>query len=178
MPPFHKAALLIDGQNLHFTAKALGFDIDFKRLRVEFEQRGTVVAAYYYSTFIENGGYSSVKRLMDWLSYNGFTVVTKSVKEHDGSEEGRRKFNRTIGVELSVDAFEIARHVDEIIIFSGDGDLRPLVEALQRKGRYVTIVSSLRTSMIADDLRRQADEFIELNNLRHMIGRTLPSSAA
>jgi uncharacterized LabA/DUF88 family protein len=180
MSAFHKTALFIDGLNLHFTAKALGFDIDFKRLLAEFARRGTLVRAYYYTSIVDdNTGYSVIRPLTDWLSYNGFTVVTKSVKEHNDGE-GRRAFKRNIGVELSVDAIEIAKHVEEIILFSGDGDLRRLVEAIQRRGRRVTVVSSLRAGapMIADELRRQADEFMELDNLRAVIGRPLPSEAA
>jgi uncharacterized LabA/DUF88 family protein len=105
--------------------------------------------------------------------------VTKSAREHNDGE-GRRTFKRNIGVELSVDAIELAKHVDQIVLFSGDRDLRRLVEAIQGRGCRVMVVSSLRTSspMIADELRRQADEFLELDNLRAIIGRTLPSDAA
>ena len=179
MSAFHKTALFIDGPNLHYTAKALGFDIDFKRLLAEFARRGTLVRAYYYTAIFEDAGYSTTRPLTDWLSYNGFTVVIKSAKEHNDGE-GRRAFKRNIGVELSVDAIEIAKRVDQIVLFSGDGDFRRLVEAIQRGGRRVTVVSSLRTSapMIADELRRQADEFLELDNLRAVIGRTLASDAA
>jgi uncharacterized LabA/DUF88 family protein len=179
MSVFRKTALFIDGPNLHFTAKALGFDIDFKRLLAEFASRGTLVRAYYYTTIFEDSGYSTIRPLTDWLSYNGFTVVTKSAKEHNDGE-GRRAFKRNIGVELSVDAIEITKHVDQIVLFSGDGDFRRLVEAIQRGGRRVMVVSSLstRAPMIADELRRQADEFLELDNLRAIIGRTLASDAA
>ena len=168
----------IDGLNLHYTAKALCFDIDFKRLLAEFARRGTLVRSYYY-TAIFDAGYSTTRPLTDWLSYNGYTVVTKSAKQHNDGE-GRRTIKRNIGVELSVDAIEIAKRVDQIVLFSGDGDFRRLVEAIQRGGRRVTVVSSLRTSapVIADELRRQADEFLELDNLRAIIERTLPSDAA
>jgi uncharacterized LabA/DUF88 family protein len=179
MSAFHKTALFIDGLNLHYTAKALGFDIDFRRLLAEFERRGTLVRAYYYTAIFEDAGYSTIRPLTDWLSYNGFMVVTKSAKEYNDGE-GRRTFKRNIGVELSVDAIEIAKHIDQIVLFSGDGCFRRLVEAIQGRGRRVTVVSSLRTSvpMIADELRRQADEFMELDNLRAVIGRPLPSEAA
>jgi len=179
MSAFHKTALFIDGLNLHFTAKALGFDIDFKRLLAEFTRHGTLVRAYYYTAIFEDAGYNTIRPLTDWLSYNGFTVVTKSAREHNDGE-GRRTFKRNIGVELSVDAIELAKHVDQIVLFSGDRDLRRLVEAIQGRGCRVMVVSSLRTSspMIADELRRQADEFLELDNLRAIIGRTLPSDTA
>jgi uncharacterized LabA/DUF88 family protein len=175
MSAFQKSALFIDGVHLHFVAKALGFDIDFKRLLAEFAKRGTLVRAYYYTVF-QDEGYSSIRPLTDWLSYNGFTVVTKPAKHHTEGE-GRRTFKRNIGVELCVDAMGIARHVDQIILFSGDGDLRRLVEAIQRRGCQVTVVSSLRSSgpVIAGELRRQADEFLELDDLKAVIGRVLPS---
>jgi uncharacterized LabA/DUF88 family protein len=179
MSDFQRTALFIDGQNLHFTAKALGLDIDFKRLLAEFGRRGTLIRAYYYTVVSENAEYSSIRPLTDWLSYNGFTVVAKPARNYDDGE-GRRTFKRNIGVELSVDALEMVRHVEQVVLFSGDGDLQSLVSALQRRGRRVIIVSTLRTKspMIASELRRQADEFIELDDLRAAIGRTLPSSAA
>ena len=178
MSAFRKTALFIDGQNLHFTAKTLGFEVDFKRLLAEFSRRGTLVRAFYYTAIVDDSaGYSTIRPLTDWLSYNGFTVVTKSAREQSDGED-RRAFRRNIGVELSVDAIEISKHVDEIFLFSGDGDFRRLVEAIQRGGRRVTVVSSLKAaSIVADELRRQADEFLELDNLRTIIGRTLPSVA-
>jgi len=176
MSAFYKSALFIDGLSLKFTAKALGFDIDFKRLLAEFARRGPLVRAYYYTSIVDdNAAYSTTRPLTDWLSYNGFTVVTKVAKEQNDGED-RRAFKRNIGVELSVDAIETTKHVDQIVLFSGDGDLCRLVEAIQRRGRRVMVVSSLRAStpMIADGLRRQADEFLELDNLRTVIGRSLP----
>src|ERR1044071_8475609 len=145
MSALYKTALFIDGLNLNFTAKALGFDIDFKRLLAEFSRRGTLVRAYYYTSIFEDEGYSTIRPLTDWLSYNGFTVVTKSARPHSDGE-GRRAFKRNIGVELSVDAIEIANHVHRIFLFSGDGDFCRLVKAIQGRGRRVTVVSSLRTN--------------------------------
>jgi uncharacterized LabA/DUF88 family protein len=171
-----KLALFIDGQNLHFTAKGLGFNIDFKRFLAEFKTRGVLVRAYYYTIIAEE--FQTTRPLIDWLDYNGFTVRTNSVKEFDDGE-GRRKFKRNIGIELAVDAFEIAKHVDHIVLFSGDGDFRPLVEAIQSLGPRVTVVSSMRTkpAMVADELRRQADTFLELDDLKASIGRTMEQSS-
>jgi len=78
-------------------------------------------------------------------------------------------------IELAVDAMELAPHVDHVVIFSGDGDFRPLIEALQRKGVRVSVVSTIRSQppMIADELRRQADNFIELDELRDVVGRPM-----
>ena len=170
-----KLALFIDGQNLHYTARGLGFSVDFKKFLAHFETRGVLVRAYYYTIIAEE--FQTSRPLLDWLEYNGFTVRTNSIKEFDDGE-GRRKFKRSIGIELAIDAFEIAKHVDQIVLFSGDGDLRPLVEAIQRLGPHVTIVSSMRTkpAMVADELRRQADTFVELDNLKASLGRTIEQS--
>lgn len=167
-----RLALFIDGSNLYAAAKALGFDIDYKLLRSEFMQRGKLLRANYYTALLENDDYSPIRPLVDWLHYNGFNMVTKPAKEFTDSQ-GRRKVKGNMDIELAVDALECAEHVDHIVIFSGDGDFRPLVEALQRKGCRVSVVSTIRSQppMIADDLRRQCDNFIELNDLKDAIGR-------
>jgi uncharacterized LabA/DUF88 family protein len=167
-----RLALFIDGSNLYAATKALGFDIDYKLLRSEFMRRGKMVRAFYYTALIENDEYSPIRPLVDWLDYNGFTLVTKPAKEFTDST-GRRKIKGNMDIELTVDAMEMADHVEHIVLFSGDGDFRPLVEALQKKGVRVSVVSTIRSSppMIADDLRRQADNFIELEELKDVIGR-------
>ena len=167
-----KIALLIDGANLHATSKTLGFDIDYKRLLKEFQSRGTLLRAIYYTAIIEDQEYSSIRPLIDWLDYNGYTVVTKATKEYIDAS-GRRKVRGNMDIELAVDALEIAEHVDQIVLFSGDGDFRPLVGALQRRGVRVTVVSTISTQppLIADELRRQADVFTDLMELKSKIGR-------
>ncbi|MEP3279716.1 MAG: NYN domain-containing protein [Stappiaceae bacterium] len=170
--PREKVALFIDGANLYATAKTLGFDIDYKRLLLEFQEKGYMLRAYYYTALVEDQEYSSIRPLIDWLDYNGYTVVTKPVKEFYDST-GRRKIKGNMDIELAVDAMEIMDHIDHMVLFSGDGDFRSLVEAVQRKGRKVSVVSTLQTQppMIADDLRRQADNFIDLANLFKTVGR-------
>ena len=167
-----KLALFIDGSNLYTAAKSLGFDIDFKLLRTEFMRRGKMLRAFYYTALLENDEYSPIRPLVDWLNYNGFTMVTKPAKEFTDSM-GRRKIKGNMDIELAVDAMELAPHVDYIVIFSGDGDFCPLVSSLQRKGVRVSVVSTIRSQppMIADELRRQCDNFIELDELRNVIGR-------
>jgi uncharacterized LabA/DUF88 family protein len=167
-----KIALLIDGANLYSTSKALGFDIDYKRLLKEFQSRGTLLRAIYYTAVIEDQEYSSIRPLIDWLDYNGYTVVTKATKEFIDAS-GRRKVRGNMDIELAVDALEIAEHVDQIVLFSGDGDFRSLVEALQRRGVRVTVVStiSIQPPLIADELRRQADVFTDLVELKSKVGR-------
>jgi len=167
-----RLALFIDGANLYAAARGLGFDIDYKLLRQEFVRRGKLLRAFYYTALLENDEYSPIRPLVDWLNYNGYTMVTKAAKEYTDSQ-GRRKVKGNMDIELAVDALELAAHVDHIVLFSGDGDFRPLIEALQRKGVRVSVVSTIRSQppMISDDLRRQADNFIELDELKDVIGR-------
>jgi uncharacterized LabA/DUF88 family protein len=179
--PREKIALFIDGANLYATSKALGMDIDYRRLLTEFNGRAYMLRANYYTALVEDQEYSSIRPLIDWLDYNGFTVVTKPAKEFtDGA--GRRKVKGNMDIELTVDALELAPFYDHMVLFSGDGDFTALVAALQRKGKRVTVVSTLMTStpMIADDLRRQADFFIDVAELAKTVGRppsTRPGTA-
>ncbi|CUH39221.1 NYN domain protein [Jannaschia seosinensis] len=168
-----RLALFIDGANLYAAGRALSFDIDYKLLRQEFARRGKLLRAYYYTALLETEEYSPVRPLVDWLQYNGFTMVTKPAREFTDAQ-GRRRVKGDMDIDLAVDAMETAAHVDHIVLFSGDGDFRPLVEALQRRGTRVSVCSTLRSQppMIADELRRQADNFIELDELRDTIGRT------
>jgi uncharacterized LabA/DUF88 family protein len=168
-----RLALFIDGANVYAACRALGFDIDFRLLRQEFMRRGKLLRAFYYTALLETEEYSPIRPLVDWLQYNGFTMVTKPAREFV-DREGRRKVKGNMDIELTIDAMEMAPHVDHIVLFSGDGDFRRLVESLQRKGVRVSVVSTMRTSppMISDDLRRQADTFIELDELRSLLGRS------
>jgi uncharacterized LabA/DUF88 family protein len=167
-----RLALFIDGPNLYSTARALGFDIDYRRLLAHFRTLGTVLRALYYTTLIEDQEYSSVRPLVDWLDYNGYTVVTKVTKEFY-DDAGRRKARGSMDVNLAVDAMDLARYIDEMVLFSGDGNFRSLVEAVQRRGVRVTVVSTIssQSPMIADELRRQADSFIDLTSLRPTVAR-------
>lgn len=167
-----KIALFIDGANLYATSKALGFDIDYKKMLKHFRQEAYLLRAYYYTALIEDQEYSSIRPLIDWLDYNGYKIVTKPTKEFTDAM-GRRKVKGNMDIELAIDALELVGTVDHYILFSGDGDFRSLVEALQRKGRKVSVVStvSVQPPMIADDLRRQADHFIDLVSLKRDIGR-------
>jgi uncharacterized LabA/DUF88 family protein len=165
-------ALMIDGANLYQAARALGFDIDYRLLLDSFSQCGRLVRACYYTALLDDQEYSPIRPLVDWLDYNGYTVVTKPLKEFTDAS-GRRKFKGNMDIELAVDAMEMAQYLDHLVLFSGDGDFRRLTEALQRKGLRVTVCSTIRTQppMIADELRRQADTFLELHELSSYIAR-------
>jgi uncharacterized LabA/DUF88 family protein len=167
-----RIALFIDGANLYATAKSLQFDIDYKRLLALFRQKGQLVRALYYTALAEDQEYSSIRPLIDWLDYNGYTMVTKPTKEFTDSM-GRRKIKGNMDIELTVDAMRLADQLDHIVLFSGDGDFKPLVAALQLKGKRVSVVSTLHTQppMVSDELRRQSDQFIDLADLEQLICR-------
>lgn len=173
--PFYadeKVALFIDGSNLYAAARALEFDIDYKSLLQWTASKGRLIRAFYYTALVEDQEYSPIRPLVDWLDYNGYSMVTKPTKEFTDAQ-GRRKIKGNMDIELAVDMMEMADHADHIILFSGDGDFRRLIEAVQRKGVRVTIVSTIKSSppMVADELRRQADHFLDLDLLAPHIQR-------
>ncbi len=167
-----RVGLFIDGPNLYATSKALEFDIDYRRLLEFFRGKARLIRALYYTALIEDQEFSSIRPLVDWLDYNGYTMVTKPTKEFTDAQ-GRRKIKGNMDIELAVDALSMANGLDHIVLFSGDGDFRSLVEALQEAGKRVSVVSSLATQppMVADALRRQADQFVDLADLEMFIGR-------
>lgn len=170
--PREKIAVFIDGANLYSASRALEFDIDYRRLLKDFRKKAYLVRAVYYTALAEDQEYSSIRPLIDWLEYNGYMVVTKPLKEFTDNQ-GRRRVKGNMDIELAIDAMEIAEFIDHFVLFSGDGDFRPLVEALQRKGKIVTVASTMKSQppMISDELRRQADHFIELATLSDSVGR-------
>ncbi|WP_115936878.1 NYN domain-containing protein [Aestuariispira insulae] len=174
-----RLALFIDGANLYSAARALGFDIDYKKLLSVFREKGQMIRAFYYTALFEDQEYSPIRPLVDWLDYNGYTMVTKPAKEFTDAQ-GRRKIKGNMDMELAIDVLEMAQHLDHVVLFSGDGDFRRLVEAIQRKGVRVTVVSTIKSSppMIADELRRQADNFIELSAIAKDIARNFHGAGA
>lgn len=172
--PQERVGLFIDGSNLYAAAKALNFDIDYKRLLELFAAKGHLIRAFYYTALIEDQEYSPIRPLIDWLDYNGYTMVTKPTKEFTDAS-GQRKIKGNMDIELAIDVMEMAEHLDHVVLFSGDGDFRRLVEAIQRRGVRVTVVSTIRSKppMIADELRRQADNFVELVDLQPTIQRVM-----
>lgn len=173
--PFYseeKTAVFIDGSNLYSAAKALDFDIDYKSLLKWVAKRGRLVRAFYYTALLDDQEYSPIRPLVDWLDYNGYTMVTKPTREYIDSQ-GRKKIKGNMDIELAIDMMEMAEKVDHILLFSGDGDFKRLIKAVQRKGVRVTVVSSIKTNpaMVADELRRQADHFLDLDQLAEFIIR-------
>ncbi|MBU6476104.1 MAG: NYN domain-containing protein [Alphaproteobacteria bacterium] len=170
--PEEKLAVFIDGANLYAAAKNLDFDIDYKRLLSWISAQSRLVRAFYYTALIEDQEYSPIRPLIDWLDYNGYTMVIKPAKEFT-DHTGRRKIKGNMDIELAIDMMELASRVDHIVLFSGDGDFRRLIESVQRRGVRVTVISTTRTQppMVADELRRQADHFIDLIDLADFIER-------
>jgi uncharacterized LabA/DUF88 family protein len=167
-----KAALFIDGANLYAASRSLGFDVDYRRLLDYFGGQTNLIRAYYYSALLDTEEYSPLKPLTDWLAYNGYTLVTKPAKEFTDAS-GRRRIKGNMDIELAIDMLEMAPHLDHVVLFSGDSDFRRLVEAAQRRGVRVSVISTIKTSppMIADELRRQADQFGELADISHNFTR-------
>jgi uncharacterized LabA/DUF88 family protein len=161
-----RVAVFIDGANLYSASRTLGFDVDYKSLHAFFKNKAYVVRLFYYTAVLETEEYTPLKPLVDWLGYNGYTVVTKPAKEFTDST-GRRRVKGNMDIELAIDMLEMAPHVNHIVLFSGDGDFRRLIEAVQRKGVRVTVISTIRTQpvLIADELRRQADQFVDLADI-------------
>ncbi|NBX74025.1 MAG: NYN domain-containing protein [Alphaproteobacteria bacterium] len=168
-----RSALFIDGANLYAAARGLGFDIDYRRLLELFANRGRLVRAFYYTALVENEEYSPIRPLVDWLDYNGYTMVTKPTKEYIDAF-GRRKIKGNMDIELAIDVLEMSEKVEHIVLFTGDGDFKRLVDAVQRKGVRVSVVSTMRSSppMVSDELRRAADNFIDLSDLAPHISRS------
>src|SRR5712671_6918283 len=139
--PEERIAIFIDGANLYSAARGLAFDIDYKRLLELFGTKGRLIRAFYYTALVEDQEYSPIRPLVDWLDYNGYTMVTKPTKEFTDAM-GRRRIKGNMDIELAIDMLEMAEHIDHAILFSGDGDLR-----------------------------RQADSFVELQELAPSIMR-------
>lgn len=158
-----KVCLFIDGANLYSASRNLGFDVDYRNLLTFFRKHCNVIRAYYYSAVLDTEEYSPLKPLTDWLAYNGFFLVTKNAREFT-DQNGRRRIKGSMDIELAVDMMEIAPHIDHAVLFSGDADLRRLVESVQKQGVRVTVISSVKTNppMVGDELRRQADQFLDL----------------
>ena len=152
-----RLALFIDGANLYSAARSVGLEIDFRKLLKEFQSRGRLVRASYYTALVESDEYSPIRPLVDWLAYNGFNVVKKPAREFV-DREGRKRVRGNMDVELAVDMLEAAAYCDHIVLFSGNGDFRSLVEAVKAKGVRVSVVSTMNATppMISDDLRREA----------------------
>ena len=167
-----RLALFIDGANLYSSARALGLEIDFRKLLDEFRKKGRLLRANYYTTLLENDDYSPIRPLVDWLTYNGFNVIKKPAKEYT-DREGRRRVRGNMNIEIAVDMLSISDRIDHAVLFSGEGDFRALAAALKQRGVRVTVISTVKSQppMVSDDLRREADAFVDLQDMAELIAR-------
>ena len=166
-----RTAFFIDGPNLYVATRCLQFEMDYRKLLDYFSSRCHLIRASYYTPLHQDQEYSPRHALANWLDYNGFNVVTPRSREY--SNEGRRKVKNDMEIELVIDAFEAAAHLDHIVLFSGNGDYTRLASSLQGRGKTVSVVSTLLANppMVSDELRRQVNYFIELKDLREHVER-------
>jgi len=150
--PTDRTALFIDGANLYSAARSLNVELDFRKMLEWFRERTKLTRAYYYTAVTEGEEFSPIKPLVDWLGYNGFSVVTKPARRFTDAD-GHRRIKGNMDIEIAVDMMELAPHLDHAVLFSGDGDFRP---------------------MASDDLRRQADAFVDLADMTGEFGRPKP----
>jgi uncharacterized LabA/DUF88 family protein len=173
--PEERVSVYIDGPNLYATSRALGVNLDYKKLLKNFKEAANLIRLNYFTAVFENSvEYNSIRPLLDWLDYNGYMVHEKPAKEFTDSA-GRRKVRGNVAIDMSVHMMESASHLDHIFLFSGDGDFLSTVFALQRMGVRVTVISTLLSPgdnpMVSDELRRAADQFIDLNSILSVVGQ-------
>jgi len=167
-----KCALFIDGANLYASQRAVDKEVDFKSLLAYYNQDYNVLRAYYYTALTTGPEHNRIHQLVDWLDYNGYTLVTKNAKKLVG-DNGNARWKGNMDIELAVDMLRIAPHIDHAILFSGDGDFRCLVEAVQTMGVRVHVISNVegKKQMASDELRRQADVYQNLDDMPSNIFR-------
>lgn len=167
-----RLGVFIDGANLHVATKSIEFDIDYKKLLSFFADNSQLVRAAYYTAVSDDPDHAGIKPLIDWLAYNGYVLVTKPAKEFV-DQSGRKTLKGNMDMEMAVDILAMADSLDHVVLFTGDGDFRAVVEAVQKKGCRVTAISCTKTRppLAADELRRQVDSFIELSDLESEFGK-------
>ena len=151
--PQERIALFIDGPNLYSAARSLGFDIDYKNLLDVFRQKGSLVRAFYYTALVEDQEYSPIRPLIDWLDYNGYTMVTKPAKEHTDAS-GRRKVKGNMDIELAIDMLEMAQHIDHAVRHAAtrmpttcrtSSKIRPRADQRRRTPKRVSTIATTCT---------------------------------
>ena len=167
--PNDRMALFIDGPNFYGSIRDVGIKVDYTRMLNFFQDKARLIRAYYYTALMEDRSEERndfLRRLTDWLSFNGYTVITKPTKIFSDASGGH-VMKGNMDIEIAIDMLDMAQHIDHAVLCSGDGDFRRLVEAVQRRGVRVSIVST--EQMLASELKRQADEFIDLNDIEQDI---------
>ncbi|MGB2107103.1 MAG: NYN domain-containing protein [Candidatus Puniceispirillum sp.] len=175
-----KTALFIDGSNFYAAARGLNLDIDFARMRSYFAKDTNLIRAYYYTAIPEDQEFSSLRPLVDWLDYNGYAVVSKFTREFIDEETGKRRLKGNMDMELALDMLKLAPHIDHAVLFSGDGDFCRLLEDVQALGVRTTVVSTNKTNppMVADQLRRMADIYVDMADIASNISKNSSKDAS
>jgi uncharacterized LabA/DUF88 family protein len=159
-----RIGIFIDGSNLYWSAKVLGFRVDFTKILKFYKDQGEVTHAFYFTALPPKDVQSELRRMIDFIDYNGWTVIQKETKQYLNAD-GASKLKGNMDVEIAVHVGEVAPFITDLVLFSGDGDFRVLLESIQRRyGIHTTVVSA--RSLVADALRRQSHEFKDLSDLR------------
>ncbi len=168
-----RVMVFIDGSNLYAAIRSLGFEFDYSKLLSYFRNRSKLLRAYYYTALGDEQDYSPIRPLVDWLAYNGYAVISKPTKEYFDPITGSKRVKGNMDIEIAVGMLQMAPYYDHAVLISGDGDFRRVVQAAQDMGKQVTVISTLKTNppMIADELRRQADIFLELDDMKDELVR-------
>jgi len=163
-------AIIIDGASIHSASQSVDLQIDWHTFLTEFQNRGHLIRAIYATPIFEDEGeHNPLRPLIDWLDYNGFTTITRTARK-EADDNGRFRIkNGNIHVDVTLAAIRLAKKADHIVLFSGDGSYEPLVKELKRMNVRVSVCCAKKSA--ADGLRRNADEFIDLEDIRGLVGR-------
>lgn len=168
-----RIGLFIDGYSLYQTVRAMDLRIDYKALRDLFASKGRLNRVQYFATVNDHDPdeFNPQRKTFDWLQYNGFDVQTIQTRSFTGSD-GEIQYRGNASVLMTCYALKHAEHLDHVVILTGNADFAPLITALQERGTRVTMVSTIKNgSLCSDQLRRSADDFIDLEDLRQQISK-------
>ena len=164
-----RIGIFIDGSNIYESARCLDFKIDYVKLLNYYKQQGEVQQAMYFTALPPKTVESALRKMADFVEFNGFTLIQKETRTTYNSVTGEKKLKGNMDVEIAVHVMEVVHNITHMVLFSGDGDFRCLVESVQRRGVHVTVVSA--RELVATEMRRQASEFIDLATLRDLFNQ-------
>lgn len=120
-----RIAILADVQNIYYTTRqAYGRQFDYRKLWQRISAEGNIVSATAYAI---HRGDDRQLQFQNSLKHIGFTVKLKPyIQRSDGSAKG------DWDVGITIDALEVAREADTVVLLSGDGDFDLLLEKLNK----------------------------------------------